>query len=262
MAVFILNPDGPDRMPVHLGEPSMVIGAASDSDVRLTNNSLAEHHVRIEKKPDGFYLINLHGRPDVLVNGVEITFQRLNQGDQIDIADVTALVELEDHEKNQVREKYRSAQVRQNLNPASLSTVSVEPELFLKNRVGSLPLVSFIAALTVVGAPVAFVLGLVALWIVRKRDGTRLDSSMAKWSIGLSALWMLVGMVAAFWCVQQVKENELLDGAIGQEKIVIRTVKNLVCAQRYFHTIECFDADSDENAEYGTLTQLQEVKPL
>jgi len=261
MAVFILNPDGPDRMPVHLGESSVVIGAASDSDVQLTNNSLVEHHVRIEKKPDGFYLINLHGRPDVLVNGVEITFQRLNQGDQIDIADVTALVQLEDHEENQVREKYRSAQVRQNLNPASLSTVSVEPEWFLKNRVGSLPLVSFIAALTVVGAPVAFVLGFVALWIVRKRDGTRLDRSMAKWSIGLSALWMLAGMATAFWCVQQVKENELLDGAIGQEKIVIRTMKNLVCAQRYSHTIECFDADSDENAEYGTLTQLQEVKP-
>jgi len=125
---------------------------------------------------------------------------------------------------------------------------------------GILPIIAFLAALTGVGAPVALVLGLMTLSIIRRRGGTVRDRSLAKWSIGLGLMWIMLGTVAAGGVVKHIQKRKQLNAVEVYESKVIRALKNLACAQKYAHTIECFDADADGHGEYGTLPVLPETK--
>ena len=59
MATLILNPETADTHFVQLNQPSILIGRAPDADVCLEDESLADHHARIEQKPDEYYIISL-----------------------------------------------------------------------------------------------------------------------------------------------------------------------------------------------------------
>ena len=125
---------------------------------------------------------------------------------------------------------------------------------------GILPLIAFLAALTVVGAPIALVLGLMTLSIIRRRGGTTRDHALAKWAIGLGLLWLMVGAVAAGGLVRKIQQRKQLEVVAAHEVKVIHALKNLACAQKYAQTIECFDADADGQGEYGTLPVLAQTK--
>jgi len=125
---------------------------------------------------------------------------------------------------------------------------------------GILPLIAFLAALTVVGAPVALVLGLMTMSIIRHRGGTTRDRALAKWSIGLGLVWLMLGAVATGGLVRQIQKRKQLDVAAAHEVKVIHALKNLACAQKYAQTIECFDADVDGQGEYGALPVLAQTK--
>lgn len=125
---------------------------------------------------------------------------------------------------------------------------------------GILPVIAFLAALSVVGAPVALVLGLMTLSIIRKRGGTVRDRALAKWSIGLGLVWIMLGAVAVGGLIKQAQRRKQLDSVEVHESKAIRALKNLACAQKYARTIEAFDADGDGQGEYGALDALAETK--
>jgi len=125
---------------------------------------------------------------------------------------------------------------------------------------GILPLIAFLAALTVVGAPIALVLGLMTLSIIRRRGGTARDHALAKWAIGLGLVWLMAGAVAAGGLLRQAQKRKQLEVAAVHEVKVIHALKNLACAEKYAQTIECFDADADGQGEYGTLSVLAQTK--
>jgi hypothetical protein len=125
---------------------------------------------------------------------------------------------------------------------------------------GILPLIAFLAALTVVGAPIALVLGLMTLSIIRRRGGTPRDLALAKWSIGLGLMWLMLGAVAAGGLVRQMQKRKQLAVVAAHEVKIIHALKNLACAQKYAQTIEFFDADADGQGEYGALPVLAQPK--
>ena len=125
---------------------------------------------------------------------------------------------------------------------------------------GILPLIAFLAALTVVGAPVALVLGLMTLSIIRRRGGTTRDHALAKWAVGLGLMWLMAGAVAAGGLVRKIQQRKQLEVVAAHEVKVIHALKNLACAEKYAQTIECFDVDADGQGEYGTLPVLAQTK--
>jgi len=246
MATLVLHPETSNSQRVHLEKPSLLIGSASDADVCLESELVSDHHARVEQKPDGYYLISLTNPPRVFVNDVEVTFQRLESGDAVTFGDVKAEFLLTDGEEAVVEEMPRDATF-----PAGTTALVESPQNFRNcpqcgmvlalgaqacpqcgfsmanlpaipmNFVpptpagqagpGMLPVIALLAALTVVGAPVALALGLMTLSIIRQRGGTLRDRSLGRWSIGLSLMWLMLGGVVAGSLVWQEREREQLN---------------------------------------------------
>ena len=302
MATLILNPETPDTQLVSLDKPSILIGSAADADVQLESESVAEHHARIELKPDGCYIISLNPAGGIYVNGDEVSFQRIRHGDKIEIGGIKAVLLSEEDEpaheepivhEEPVREAMPLAfsqthglatrpqtpsqcpQCGLPLSPGMpscpqcglpLSNLPAMPLGYIppvppgQSGPGILPIIAFLAALTVVGAPVALVLGLMSLSAIRKHGGTVRDRALAKWSIGLGLVWLMLGAVAVGGIIQKARKQKMLDSVEVHESKVIRALKNLACAQKYAQTIEAFDADGDGQGEYGALAGLAETK--
>ncbi|MBM4153310.1 MAG: FHA domain-containing protein, partial [Kiritimatiellaceae bacterium] len=312
MATLVLHPNSPDSRLVLLDKPSLIIGSATDVDICLNSESVSARHARIEHKPDGYYVISLTSTFGVLVNGTEITFQRLKHGDKLDIGGIKALLLLSDEELS-AHDSLRAEQPAMPMLPATMmsaglttppkgpvrcpqcgmplmpgapacahcglmfSNLPAMPMGFIppiqtgQNGPGILPIIALLAALTVVGAPIALVLGLMTFSIIRKRGGTARDQVLAKWSVGLGLVWLMLGAVAAVVLVRNMKLQDQMNAAkvqqLEQRKVievneakVIRALKNLACAQKYAQTTESYDADADGQGEYGTLLNLTEAK--
>ena len=295
MATLILNPGSKNSRAVHLDKSSMVIGSSPDADLHFENDALSENHAQIEHKTDGFYIINLTGKPGVRVNGEEITFQKLTPGDAIEIADINA--ELAGDDNNEPPVEKTMAHPVQVSHMAPLATTAGPPTTCPRcnapvaqgmhscphcgqplgnlpampmdyipptpaGQVGAgiLPVIAFLAALTVVGAPIALVLGLITLSAIKRRGGTKRDRLLANWSIGLGLLWLMLGGVAAGGVMRKMQQRKQDNVVENSEQEVIKVLKNLACAQKYAHTIECFDSDSDGHGEYGDLADLADLK--
>jgi hypothetical protein len=300
MATLVLYPKTSDSRLIHLNKPSMLIGCTPVADICLESESVSDCHARIEHKPDGYYVISLSNTPGVFVNGVEITFQRLRHGDKVEIGDVTAEFLLADEDTSRYEEAVpREMMLNTRLTAGTnalvassnrsmacpqcglpltpgvlscprcgqpISTLPMMPMDFIpptpmsQSSAGLLPVIAFLAALTIVGAPIALVLGLITLSIIRRRGGTIRDLTMAKWSIGLGLFWIMIGVVAAGGVVWRIHKRAQLNSVEVYEAQVIRSMKNLACAEKYAHTIEFFDTDSDGYGEYGELSALAEIQ--
>jgi pSer/pThr/pTyr-binding forkhead associated (FHA) protein len=295
MATLILYPETSDSRFIHLDKSSMLIGCAPDADICLESEFVSDCHARLEHKPDGDYLISLVNTPTVLVNGVEATFQQLKHGDTIKIGDVTAEYRLGDADATfdqaapqQIVQSIPPAtgstamvasprpimtcpQCARQLTPGvsscphcglPITTLPAIPMDYIpptpmsQSGPGILPVIAFLAGLTVIGAPIALVLGLMTFSIIRRRGGTIRDHAMAKWAVGLGLIWIMLGAGAAGKLVWQAHRHKQLSKVEVYEAKVIRALKNLACAQKYAHTIEFYDADSDGFGEYGELSAL------
>lgn len=298
MATLILNPDAPHARLVEL-ESSMLVGNSENCDIRLSDPSVQPAHARIEQKPDGFYLISLTHPPAVFINGKEVTFQRLSPGDAVRIGDIEATFEQEVNdgfmEEGPDTGTTAGAHFQQPMGTAlavtqrvimcphcglqlapgtqacpqcgmAISNLPTMPMGYIpptpmgQSGAGILPIIAFLGALTVVGAPVALVLGLMTMGIIRRRGGTARDHRMAQWSIGLGLLWIMAGLLVLGGAIWKGHRQRQLTQADVNEAKVIRALKNLACAQKYTHAIEFIDSDGDGNSEYAELDRLTETK--
>jgi hypothetical protein len=300
MATLTLYPDSANAQVVDLDQPTMLIGSGADAAIQLADASVKECHARIEHRPDGYYLISLVNPPAVFVNGVEVTFQRLNSGDAIAIGAVGGLFAMPD-DAGRAEERPAVEEVTEAWNrPGSSTALAIQPQSvsvcprcghhmepgaracaqcglnvsnlpampmdyipptpISQSGAGILPIIALLGALTVVGAPVGLVLGLMSLVIIRRKGGTARDYRMAQWSIGLGLLWIMLAMLALGGAVWKGHRREQLNRADVNETKVIRALKNLACAQKYTHTIEYCDTDGDGNSEYGDLAVLAETQ--
>lgn len=299
MVTLLLDPESTNPRLVQIDKQALVIGKAAGADLSIQNESLADYHARIERKADGLFLINLQAVSNVWVNGEPVSFQKLKHGDRLMIGDVKAVVMLDEQDSPDCCTPERVApnsaampvlrtpafaaatlsqscphcgfQVSAHMprcpqcgcplsNHALMQTDFIPPTPISQAGPGILPVIAFLAALTVVGAPIALILGLMTLSIIRRRGGTVRDRALAKWAIGLGLVWLMLGAAGAAGLVRKEQRRNQLNMAEVSEAKVIRALKNLACAQKYAQTIEAFDADADGNGEYGTLSVLAETR--
>ncbi|MBN1676091.1 MAG: FHA domain-containing protein [Kiritimatiellae bacterium] len=299
MATLLLYPGTDRETHALLSETAATrVGRASDSEIRLQSESVSTHHARIERKPDGWYVVDLGSTNGTTLNDAVISISRLNHDDRIEFGDVPArflLSEQEQAEQGGVEPIAVSVQPDQPVALAPIqrgamlcarcqaplgpgmqvcpycgAPVSVLPGFPMdyvppvqpagRAGPGILPIIALLAALTVIGFPVAIVLGLMSLSAIRRRGGTIRDRNMAGWSVGLGVLWMMVllGTIGLILRLRHAKEQvEFSRGAVQQnEDRVVASLRGLARAQKFARTIEFVDGDRDGNGEYLALPQL------
>jgi diguanylate cyclase (GGDEF)-like protein len=66
-----------------LGAAPLVIGRASDCDVRIEDHSVSRRHARIQPGADGFYAIDLQSTNGTYINDVPASMYKLKDGDYV-----------------------------------------------------------------------------------------------------------------------------------------------------------------------------------
>lgn len=68
---------------VALAGDSAVIGRLADSDIVLTDANVSRHHAAMQRRADGWWLVDLESTNGTMLNGKPVTEARLRDGDVI-----------------------------------------------------------------------------------------------------------------------------------------------------------------------------------
>jgi len=66
-----------------IGDAPLVIGRASDCDIRISDHSVSRRHARIQPGADGFYAIDLQSTNGTYINDVPASMYKLKDGDYV-----------------------------------------------------------------------------------------------------------------------------------------------------------------------------------
>ena len=79
---------------LQVGEKSLSIGRAQDSDIVLSHESVSRHHARLEPSGQGWRIIDIESKNGVRLNTYRVTEEWLHNGDCIDIGAVRIYVDI------------------------------------------------------------------------------------------------------------------------------------------------------------------------
>jgi len=80
--IVVQSPDGSTRT-VHVSSDRVAIGRSRESEIYLPGEWLSRKHAEIQRRSDGYYLVDLKSKNGTLLNGRRISEQRLAEGDEI-----------------------------------------------------------------------------------------------------------------------------------------------------------------------------------
>lgn len=66
-----------------IGDEPLVIGRASDCDIRINDHSVSRRHARIQPGADGFYAVDLQSTNGTYINDVATSMYKLKDGDYL-----------------------------------------------------------------------------------------------------------------------------------------------------------------------------------
>jgi hypothetical protein len=76
------------------GDAPVVLGRDASCAMRLLDPGVSERHAQIERRADGYYLIDLGSANGVRINGQRVVEQRLAGGDEIELGGVALTFEI------------------------------------------------------------------------------------------------------------------------------------------------------------------------
>jgi hypothetical protein len=82
------------KEPLVVHAPLLTIGRDASCQLPLLVNGVADHHARIERRDDGYYLRDLNSPNGVSINGRLITERRLASGDELEVGSVRMRFEI------------------------------------------------------------------------------------------------------------------------------------------------------------------------
>jgi FHA domain len=82
------------KEPMEVHEPMLTIGRDAACQVRLCEDGVADRHARIERRADGYYLLDLNSPTGIFINGQRVTERRLASGDELEIGAVRMRFEI------------------------------------------------------------------------------------------------------------------------------------------------------------------------
>ena len=82
------------KEPMEVHEPMLTIGRDAACQLRLREDGVAERHARIERRADGYHLLDLNSPNGIFINGQRVTERRLASGDELEIGAVRLRFEI------------------------------------------------------------------------------------------------------------------------------------------------------------------------
>lgn len=83
----------PTRQRVPLGERPLTIGRLPECNITLNDPNVSRHHAEVRPQGNGFVIVDQGSTNGIKVNGVRVTQQVLNDGDQITIGNTRMVFE-------------------------------------------------------------------------------------------------------------------------------------------------------------------------
>ena len=71
-----------------------LIGRAESCQLMLRDHSVSRYHAAVVRTPKGAWIVDLHGREGVLINGVRVKWAWLEDGDNVRIGQFTSILRL------------------------------------------------------------------------------------------------------------------------------------------------------------------------
>ncbi len=91
---LVFQPHTTARLPVAGTAEYLLIGRSADCGLQLTDAGVRDQHAAIERRTDGYFILDLTNSNGVQVNGLAITSQRLVTGDEIGLGAVRLIFEV------------------------------------------------------------------------------------------------------------------------------------------------------------------------
>lgn len=83
----------PDGRRVKIGKNSLIIGRLSESDIVISNPNVSRRHAELRRAGNDVVIVDLGSTNGTRVNGMLVTRQRLNPGDEISVGGVSLFFE-------------------------------------------------------------------------------------------------------------------------------------------------------------------------
>jgi pSer/pThr/pTyr-binding forkhead associated (FHA) protein len=91
---LVLTLSGGQEQEFALAKSNVALGRAVVNDVVLSDAQVSRHHARVEKRAEGYTLVDLGSANGTLVNGVRVSSRTLAPGDVIRVGDSTLRFEI------------------------------------------------------------------------------------------------------------------------------------------------------------------------
>ncbi len=301
------------------------IGRAGGNDLLLEEGAISAYHAKIERRQQGFWLVDLNSTNGSFINGQRIKESIIRHGDLLQIGEGVRLrFELEPADLESPSPPSLEAAPSlpplspqpspppprgpMGLQPVGMSTglapqgtqcpacqtfipfavnfcprcgfgvgqtnlpaAPFQPQYggFVRPMeppgagVGVLPLVALLCGISVIGFPLAIILGLVALAQMRRQGGFSSDRRQALWGVALGVFWAVAFAVAGGWYGTHRyltgHANDIAKLIAENEASALTDLKGIARAQRLAHVIRFQDPQRTGRGRYLTLEELAQL---
>lgn len=85
----VLQPVSGPLLPmlIELREEVLIVGRATETDIRIPSSTLSRQHMRLERRYDGYRAVDLDSANGVHLNGIRIHSAVLRDGDVLQLGD-------------------------------------------------------------------------------------------------------------------------------------------------------------------------------
>ena len=274
-ARLIVRPNEEREESFIISKGVQTLGRGKDNDIVIDDDSLSEHHLKIEEKEGHCFITDLGSKEGTHLNGQRIGKDLIRNGDVIQAGGIKILFKEERQDLTLLPGGTICPNCRAQLSqgvafcPNCGSTVGgmlsyPSSDVFVRpagRGVGILPLLSLLCGifgplLLGIGWLVGIILGFFSLSVIRKRGGLARDRRMAVWGINLGFIWMvIIGLGIAVISLRPVVSNRIS----ANEDSALISLRNIVLSQRFVKLSFLLDKDGDKRSEYGQFEDLEKA---
>ena len=255
---LILFPNTREQQLVELRESAATIGRAEDNLIILAGREIADYHARIFQSEGCWYITDISGRGDIMVDGEQVERAELVVGSRLNIGGAVILVTALEAGTALVQAASGQMQISEQQGSPQNYGMPVQYEMGSSATVSSvLPRMALIFSLCGpfllgMGWLLGGIFGVISLSrSVTRQSGRRI----AWWAVVISIFWIIVmsaGLTFFSW-------SHLRDIRIARNEGKVEALMKAITVTEYFvKYAELYDADRDEVSEYVGFDKLQE----
>ena len=289
---LIIHPNEEGELSFEVEATCVTVGTAADNDICIQLPSISPHHFKIEKRKEGWFVVDLHSKQGTAVRDAKVTEAPIDRGTIFSAGDVHILFDTAEREEEMEAvpgnmlpavSRTQSDLVVTGVTPcwrchqpvpagtaycpacgadqrgAYVPSPFVSPvESAAAPGAGLMPLVAFIMSvlgplMLGVGWLVGIILGFVSISIIRRRGGHVSDVRRAHLAVYIGFAWFVILAAGIGWYVYESGTERIIR---RNETAVMEQLRDIAVAETYCKLSMALDRNKNGVGEYGTLADL------